>query len=250
MFNYQVGVVYKPASNGSIYANLSTSSRPGGSTLGNGNEDLTTNTNEQADLSPEKTRSIEFGTKWDLLNKKLGVTAAIFRNEVTNVRITENGETYMGGNKVVNGLELGFNGQIAKNFSLFGGYTYMDSKQKDMGQDNIANGLPFTNTPKHSFTLWSSYKPSQKLTLGLGIYTQSSVNAAYVRANDGGIVTKGASGYARYDAMASYQFNPNLALQVNVYNLTDKVYYSGVRSTHYATIAPGRSAVATLKFTY
>lgn len=97
----------------------------------------------------------------------------------------------MGGNKVVNGLELGFNGQIAKNFSLFGGYTYMDSKQKDMGQDNIANGLPFTNTPKHSFTLWSSYKPSQKLTLGLGIYTQSSVNAAYVRANDGGIVTKG-----------------------------------------------------------
>lgn len=250
LFNYQVGVVYKPASNGSIYANLSTSSRPGGSTLGNGNEDLTTNTNEQADLSPEKTRSIEFGTKWDLLNKKLGVTTAIFRNEVTNVRITENGETYMGGNKVVNGLELGFNGQIAKNFSLFGGYTYMDSKQKDMGQDNIANGLPFTNTPKHSFTLWSSYKPSQKLTLGLGIYTQSSVNAAYVRANDGGIVTKGASGYARYDAMASYQFNPNLALQVNVYNLTDKVYYSGVRSTHYATIAPGRSAVATLKFTY
>jgi catecholate siderophore receptor len=50
--------------------------------------------------------------------------------------------------------------------------------------------------------------------------------------------------------MASYQFNPNLALQLNVYNLTDKVYYSGVRSPHYANIGAGRSAVATLKFTY
>ena len=67
---------------------------------------------------------------------------------------------------------------------------------------------------------------------------------------DGGIVTKGVSGYSRYDAMASYQFTPNLALQLNVYNLGDKVYYSGVRSPHYANMGAGRSAVATLKFLY
>ncbi|HEY4664419.1 MAG TPA: TonB-dependent receptor, partial [Comamonas sp.] len=105
----------------------------------------------------------------------------------------------------------------------------------------------------HSLSLWTTYKPTNKLTLGLGAYAQSSVVAGYtVSTNTAhpGVVSKGASGYARYDAMASYQFNPNLALQVNVYNLTDKVYYSGVRSTHYATMAPGRSAVATLKFTY
>ncbi|WP_368923718.1 TonB-dependent receptor [Comamonas aquatica] len=251
LFNYQLGLVYKPATNGSIYASIGTSSRPGGSTLGNGNEDLSITTNALADLKPEKTRSIELGTKWDLLDKKLGLTAALFRNEVTNVRITENGVTYMGGNKVVNGVELGFNGQILRNLNVFGGYTYMDSEQKDLGLNNVGNGLPFPNTPKHSFSLWASYKPMAKLTLGLGLYAQSDVAQGYVRSSvDGGIVTKGVAGYSRYDAMASYQFNPNLALQLNVYNLTDKVYYTGVRSPHYANIGAGRSAVATLKFTY
>jgi catecholate siderophore receptor len=251
LFNYQLGLVYKPAANGSIYASIATSSRPGGSTLGNGNEDLSTTTDALADLKPEKTRSIELGTKWDLLDKKLGLTAALFRNEVTNVRITENGVTYMGGNKVVNGVELGFNGQILRNLNVFGGYTYMDSEQKDLGLNNVGNGLPFPNTPKHSFSLWASYKPMAKLTLGLGLYAQSDVAQGYVRSSvDDGIVTKGVAGYSRYDAMASYQFNPNLALQLNVYNLTDKVYYTGVRSPHYANIGAGRSAVATLKFTY
>ncbi|RGE44063.1 TonB-dependent siderophore receptor [Comamonas testosteroni] len=249
LFNYQLGVVYKPASNGSIYASIGTSSRPGGSTLGNGSEDLTTTTEALASLKPEKTKAIELGTKWDLLDKKLGLTAAIFRNDVTNVRITDATGTYMGGNKVVNGLELGFTGQILSNLSVFGGYTYMDSKQKNMGIGNVANGQPFANTPKHSFSLWTSYKPMAKLTLGLGVTAQSSVNAAYVQ-GVGGIVTKGANGYARYDAMMAYQINKNLAFQLNVYNLGNKVYYSGVRSPHYATMAAGRSAVASLKFTY
>ena len=251
LFNYQLGLVYKPASNGSIYASVGTSSRPGGSTLGNGNEDLGVTTEALADLKPEKTRSIELGTKWDVLNQQLSLNAALFRNEVTNVRITENGVTYMGGNKVVNGLELGFSGRILPQLSVFGGYTYMDSEQKNLGLNNVANGLPFPNTPKHSFSLWTSYKPTAKLTLGLGVYAQSDAAQGYVRSSvDQGIVTKGIAGYSRYDAMASYQFNPNLALQLNVYNLTDKVYYSGVRSPHYATMAAGRSAVATLKFTY
>ncbi len=262
LYNYQLGLVYKPATNGSIYASLGTSSRPGGSTLGNGNEDLSTTTDALADLKPEKTRSIELGTKWDLLDKKLGVSAAIFRNEVTNTRVTnEFNVAEMAGGKVVNGLELGFTGNVLPKLSIFGGYTFMDSEQKNAGQTcagspavcvpSAANGQAFPNTPRHSFSLWASYKPMAKLTLGLGLYAQSEVAQGYVRSSvDQGIVTKGVAGYSRYDAMASYQFNPNLALQLNVYNLTDKVYYTGVRSPHYANIGAGRSAVATLKFTY
>ncbi|WP_280188305.1 TonB-dependent receptor [Delftia sp. PS-11] len=252
LLNYQLGLVYKPAANGSIYASAGTSSRPGGSMLGNGNEDLGISTDQLANLAPEKTRSLELGTKWDLMDKRLALTAALFRNDVTNARITENGLTYMGGNKVVNGVELGFSGSVLPGLSVFGGYTYMDSEQKNMGAGNVVNGQPFPNTPKHSFSLWTSYKPMAKLTIGLGIYAQSSVNQGYIlsTANGGGIVTKGASGYARYDAMLAYQFNRNLTLQLNLYNLGDKVYYSGVRSPHYATMAAGRSAVASLKWTY
>ena len=250
LFNYQLGVVYKPAANGSIYASIGTSSRPGGSTLGNGSEDLTTTTAALADLKPEKTKSIELGTKWDLLDKRMNLTAAVFRNEVSNVRISDATGTYMGGDKVVNGLELGFTGQILSNLSVFGGYTFMDSEQKNVGIGAVANGQPFTNTPKHSFSLWTSYKPMPKLTLGLGVTAQSSVNASYAVGSDGGIVTKGASGYARYDAMMAYQIDKNLSFQLNVYNLGNKVYYTGVRSPHYANMGAGRSAVASLKFMY
>lgn len=251
LFNYQLGLVYKPATNGSIYASIGTSSRPGGSMLGNGNEDLGISTDQLANLAPEKTRSLELGTKWDLMEKRLALTAALFRNDVTNARITENGVTYMGGNKVVNGVELGFTGSVLPGLSVFGGYTYMDSEQKNAGAGSVANGQPFPNTPKHSFSLWTSYKPMAKLTVGLGIYAQSSVNQSYILSTvDGGIVTKGASGYARYDAMVAYQIDRNLTVQLNLYNLGDKVYYSGIRSPHYATMAAGRSAVASLKWTY
>jgi catecholate siderophore receptor len=64
--------------------------------LGNGSEDLTTTTDALISLKPEKTKSIELGTKWDLLDKKLNLTAAVFRNEVTNVRISDATGTYMG----------------------------------------------------------------------------------------------------------------------------------------------------------
>jgi len=245
--NYQVGVVYKPAENGSIYISTGTSTRPGGASLGNGDEDLAVAKDVDAALEPEKTKSYEIGTKWDLFNKKLGLSTAFFRNEVTNSRITESsGVTSTAGNKVINGLEIGISGQITKDWSIFGGYTYMNSKRKKNGKDTYLDGKPFANTPEHSASLWTSYKPMAKLTLGLGATAQSKVYQGFNAA--GG--AKGVSGYARYDAMASYQFNPNLALQVNVYNLTDRVYYSGVRSTHYASIGAGRSAVATLKFTY
>jgi catecholate siderophore receptor len=89
-----------------------------------------------------------------------------------------------------------------------------------------------------------------KLTLGLGLCTKQRQRQLCPVDRGGGIVTKGVSGYARYDAMMAYQINKNLAFQLNVYNLGDKVYYSGVRSPHYANIAAGRSAVASLKFTY
>jgi catecholate siderophore receptor len=255
LFNYQLGLVYKPVENGSLYVSIGTSSRPGGSALGNGNEDLAIHTGATVGLEPETTRSIEAGAKWDFLNRRLGVNAALFRNEVANARIAENGVIYMGGNKTVNGAELGFSGNLTSSISLSGGYTLMHSEQKDAGSDAngpvAATGMPFPNTPRHSASLWVNYKPGASWAMGLGLYAQSSVNQGYVRSTiDGGIVTKAVPGYARLDAMMSYSFTRNIALQLNGYNLTNKVYYSGVRSAHYATMGAGRLVTATMKFNY
>nr|WP_323016820.1 TonB-dependent receptor [Castellaniella sp.] len=65
LFNYQLGLVYKPAANGSIYASFGTSSTPAGATLGEGSESqsLTPGRNNSGlnaeDLAPEKNRTMQ-----------------------------------------------------------------------------------------------------------------------------------------------------------------------------------------------
>ncbi len=50
-WNHQVGVVFKPAINGTIYLSTGTSSSPSGNTLGDGTENIATN---NQDLEPER----------------------------------------------------------------------------------------------------------------------------------------------------------------------------------------------------
>ena len=265
LWNYQLGLVYKPLPNGSIYANFATASTPGNSFLGQSSEDqsidptsgrpLATNADE---MSPEKTRSYEVGTKWDVLDNNLSLTGAIFRNEVTNVRIVENNIARMAGEKVVDGFELGFTGRITENWEVFGGYTFMSSEQKKLAREantnreNVAQGRDFYNTPRHSGSLWTSYKVTPKFTAGVGMYAQSDVVGSYARNKPTGdaVLIKGIPGYARFDALLSYQISKNAKAQLNVYNLADKEYYSSTYSAHYAPVAEGRSAVASLKLTF
>ena len=56
--------------------------------------------------------------------------------------------------------------------------------------------------------------------------------------------------YWRFDARVGYAFNDRVDLSVNVNNLTDKTYFNQVYTSHYAAIAPGRSAIATLNVKY
>ena len=265
LWNYQLGLVYKPLPNGSIYANFATASTPGNSFLGQSLEDQgidpttgRTKVLNANDMEPEKTRSYEIGTKWDVLDNKLSLTGAIFRNEVTNARIVENGIASMAGEKVVDGFELGFTGRITENWEVFGGYTFMSSEQKKLAREantnreNVAQGRDFFNTPRHSGSLWTSYKVTPKFTAGVGMYAQSDVVGSYARNKPTGdaVLIKGIPGYARFDAMLSYQISKNAKAQLNVYNLADKEYYSSTYSTHYAPVAEGRSAVASLKLTF
>lgn len=262
LWNYQLGLVYKPLPNGSIYANVGTASTPGNSFLGQGMEDQSISNSTSGrnpvfnanEMAPEKTRSYEIGTKWDVLNNQLSLTGAVFRNEVTNSRIVENNIARMAGEKVVDGFELGFSGRITENWEIFGGYTFMSSEQKKLaknadGSDSVAQGRDFFNTPRHSGSLWTSYKFTPKLTAGVGMYAQSDVVASYAQNGDA-LLIKGAPGYARFDAMVSYQISKNAKAQLNVYNLADKEYYSSTYSTHYATLGDGRAAVASLKLTF
>lgn len=252
--NYQAGVVFKPTANGSIYLSYGTSSTPPGMDSGEGNDSISA---AIQNLKPQETKNYELGTKWDLLDKRLNLTAAIFHTEMSNARVViDTGTTQNAGKKAINGLELGVSGQITDRWNVSGGYTYMDSELKDNGfVCSISsrtgcpapgvwivspnNGNMFPNTPKHAATLWTTYALPFGLTIGGG--------ASYVDKQYGDAAnTKWIPSYTRWDAMIGYAIQDNISLQLNVQNLTDKIYFTKAYASHYASIAPGRAATLAL----
>ena len=250
-FSYQAGLTFKPAENGSIYASFATSANPVGVDAGDGSETAVTAVNK--DLDPEESRTFEIGTKWDLFNETLNLTAAIFRTEKQNTRISLDANTTTnGGASKVDGFELGLNGNITDKWAVSAGYTYLDSESTKNGvscrgttcTDQTAyNGNVMPNVAKNSATLWTTYQVLPQLNLGVGAIAMDKVYGDLAN-------TKYVPGYVRYDAMARYNVNKNVDLQLNVNNLSDERYFTKAFASHYATEAEGRSAVLSVNFKY
>ena len=240
-WNYQAGVVLKPMANGSVYLSTGTSSSPSGNTLGDGTENLAA---ANADLEPERDRTYELGTKWAFAHNRVSLTSAVFRTETANARVTVAGgfqETI--GDELVNGFEVGVSGYLTDRWSMLASYSFLHSEIVDDGPIATNEGKEFPNTPRNSFSLWSTYRVSRNISVGGG--------ATYVDQRYGNTANSiWIPDYWRYDAMASFEVGAKVSLQLNLQNLTDEVYYTRPYQNHYAQLGPARSAVlsASLKF--
>lgn len=238
--NYQLGLVYKPVANGSVYASWGTSSNPVGVDGGQGGDAIAAAT---ADLSPERSRNIELGTKWEVLDQRLSLTAAVFQAVKSNARISDGtGHTINAGRQNVEGVELGVAGKLGAQWDMFAGYTYLDSEVRDGGPTGANLGKQFPLTPRNSYTLWTTYRLLPQLKIGGGV---TSVDKQYANAAN----TAGVPAYTKFDMMASYTVSKQLSLQLNLYNVGDKKYYDKAYG-NYASVAAGRSAVVTASFSY
>jgi catecholate siderophore receptor len=238
-WNHQLGLVYKPAANGSIYVSYGTSSNPSGNTLGDGTENIGEG---NAHLEPERIRNYEVGTKWDLFGDRLSLTTAAFHAEKSNARVpVEPGrgalEETIGEQRVI-GAELGLYGQISENWGVYASYTRLNSEIVDDGPIEVDEGNDFPNTPKDSASLWTTYSILPNLSIGAGA---THVGRRYGNTEN----TVWAPSYTIYDAMASFAIGERVDLQLNIKNLSDETYYVRPYSSHYAALGPARSAVLT-----
>lgn len=246
-WNYQLGLVYKPAANGSIYLSYGTSSNPAGENLGQGGgADGVGGGAQIRDVEPEKSRSWELGTKWDVLDDRLSLTAAIFETKKTDARSTDplTGVVTLSGSNRVRGFELGASGAITPKWNIWAGYTYLDPKiTAYRSGNNVFDGNQIKFIAKQSASLWTTYEVLPGLVLGGG--------ATYVgmRYADDANKLKLPS-YVRYDAMAKYDVNKQLSLQLNVNNISDNEMYDASHVGLFAMVAPGRSYMlnATYRF--
>lgn len=239
MFSGRAGVVFKPKEAGSIYAAYGTSLSPSLEGLSYG----TANTA----IDPEKTYTFEAGSKWEMFSSRLLLTGAVFRVEKTNARtpgLPGEPPQVLNGRQRVDGVELSASGRVVRGWQLFAGYTFLDS---EIVKSNAAlvNGISevgkeIINTPRNSFSLWTTYNTRWKLELGGG--------ARFVGRRFGNnINTRQVEGYWLLDLMASYPLSRHVDLRLNVNNLTDEYYFDRIGGGH---LVPGAARTMTLSTSF
>lgn len=114
-FNYQLGVVYKPASTASTPTSAPLRA-PVARLWATAAMTPTTTTDALISLKPVRDRPPGRAPAAPA-GQKLNLTAAVFRNEVTNVRISDATGTYMGGNKSSMASNWASTGQIRPTMS-------------------------------------------------------------------------------------------------------------------------------------
>ena len=229
LFTGKLGVVYKPADNGSVYAAVATSSKPPGSDFALSATAANVN---NPNLDPQKATTFEIGTKWELLDRKLLVTAAAFRTQNKNELATADpvtGEVVQFGKTRVQGVELTATGQITPAWAVIGGIAYTNAKL--LQGSATSTGAAVRYSPKIAATLWTTYKLPMGLTFGGGVrhvdtQARSTSNAAVTPTS----FFPKVPAYTVFDAMVGYEINRNVSLQLNVYNLTNKFYLARVNN--------------------
>jgi catecholate siderophore receptor len=238
VWSYRGGAIWQPTGTAAYYLSYGTSFNP--------SAELYQLDDRGANTPPEKSRNIEAGSKWDLLDGDLALRTAIFRSEKTNERNTDLAasveQNLLTGKRHTDGIELEAAGRVTRNWEVFAAYAYMTA-EIDAATGSQANTLGKTplNTPHYTFSLWSTYK------LGGGWKIGGGAEGAGDRFGNN-TNTVEVPRYTRWDALLAYT-QPKYELRANVLNLLNKDYYEGVYQGH---TVPGtkRSAQLTgeLKF--
>ncbi|MBA4808804.1 TonB-dependent siderophore receptor [Brevundimonas sp.] len=247
--NYQAGLVYKPTANTSVYVSYATSSTPPTVSAGDQNNSGGTGSGNLATevLDPEDTENFEVGAKAELFARRLTLSGALFQTTRKNAAIlVEDGVYEQAGETEVKGLELGFSGSVTPDWTVFGGYTYMDSELVRGAYNNVNVGDPLANTPKNSFSLFTTYQVMTKLSLGGGVYYVDDRFGGNQGGAGGGTGAVYAPSYTRLDLFASYDVTDRASLQLNVKNATDEDYIMRTNGVHHADPAPASQAILTL----
>ncbi len=236
----QFGAVF--IANGSVYASIATSSTPPGALLGQGSETQSLTPGRggvgaNADqLAPEKNRSIELGTKWNVLNNHLSLTGALFQifDDQRTCHAAE--QRIRDGRQQARQGSFGVAGQLTNKWQVFGGYTYMKSQLRDNGKTTSDNGHQFPNTPKNSISLWTNYDVLPKFTIGGGAFYMSQVygDTANLRAVP--------SYWCASAAWRQYRILKKIDLQLNVQNIFNRTYYDQAYPAYYVAIVTSQPA--------
>jgi iron complex outermembrane receptor protein len=211
----RIGLVYQPIPTLSIYSSYSQSFEPQYSNL----------TNQGGPFDPERGKQIEIGVKGEFFQRRLSATAAIYQIRKVNILTNDpnDPERQIQGNEATSkGVEFNVTGAVLRNLKVLANYAYNETRITKSPQE-YPNVIPwFENAPNTVANLWAVYEiglsQQSGLSIGGGLY---HVGERYTF-RPGFVVPA----YTTLDAMVSCRYK-NYSMALNLYNLTDKRYFSG-----------------------
>ncbi|HMN21245.1 MAG TPA: TonB-dependent siderophore receptor [Ottowia sp.] len=244
LWSPRLGLLYQPDDVSSYYLSYGTSFNTSGDAYQFG-VSVNANTGRSAKTPPEKSRNIELGGKWDLLDKRVLAGVALFYSQKYNERNTDPdtaaAQELLSGERHAAGMEFNLAGRVTPAWELFWNHTWIPAAKID--KSNVVMNPAGTGaqvqgdrpglTPRHSGSVWTTYRVLPELRLGLGANYRSSQNPEGQRSYR-------ARGFVTFDAMAEYSFSELYSLRLNVTNLTNKLYADTLYRGFYQPGAPRR----------
>lgn len=258
LISWKLGTLFKPTPKSSVYASYAKSLTP----PGNANFNLSAETNNAnnsangANAKPQETHNYEIGTKWDVLNDKLALSAAIYRtdneNQYSQDPVTR---TFLPEGKTrVEGVELGAVGKITDAWDISAGVARMRNKQEAQSAVNATTGAVTQTTavrwsPDLTATLWTTYTIAD-FKVGGGVRYVSEQKRLITDSKDPTPMPE-IPDYWVADALVSYNINKQASVNLNVYNLFDKEYISTLNNGgSRLVLGQERSASLTLNYKF
>jgi catecholate siderophore receptor len=282
MPNFNLGLTLKPLPITSVYVAYATSSDPVGSELDGtsaayGGLAPIINGGSNQIFGPMKNSAIEVGNKWELFDRHLLVSGALFQTDVTNARESVNitsaanqtaacpYNTTVGGTQPcisagaayqIRGVDLEVTGKITDKWSVFGGLVLMQSEvtkslvppaNTALYSTNV--GLPLANVAHQSFSLLSKYQIDDRWEVGgQAVYRSKICGGTLLAANQGTSLPS----FWRFDTFAEAKIDKNWTVKLFVNNIFNKLYYTALyqSATPFVLEAPGRTAALMISARY
>jgi catecholate siderophore receptor len=253
LLSWNTGLVYKPIPISSFYVAYATAQSPIGSELDSTGAQYNGISATLVNVPPQTASTVEVGTKWELFDKKLLATAALFQTDVdharTNDTVTPTDPTNaFKGKYRVRGFEATAQGKITKDWSVFGGVVLLGTEV--LASSNPQDiGRRLANIPLTQFSMLSRYQLTEQLAVAGSATYGGEVYGGHLAAN---AFNNHTVDWWRFDAFAEYKLTKDIEIKVSGINLTNELYYDAIYQSAdaFAFVAPGRAGYLTLKVKY
>lgn len=247
LWSPRMGVLWQPSDTASWYASYGTSYNTSGDTyqFALGSFAAGSNNARTANTPPEQSRNFEIGSKLELFEKKALLGVAVFHSEKLNERNTDadsaSSQMLLSGKRHATGMEFNFAGRITPVWEVFYNHTWIPDARIDVSNQLLtANGTGAqvqgdrsALTPRHSASLWTTYRLHPLWRVGAGLNHRSEQNPEGARH-----IT--APAFSTVDAMAEVTVSETTLLKLNITNLNDKRYANSLYRGFYIPGAPRR----------